>query len=180
MVVRPLAACLVVWTLSAAAAAAQTAPRIPRPVRSSTRWGLDLIHEGEHKSAAFRRLVEELGATDVVVYVQPAQQLPGVTEAVTEFVTATGPCRYLRIWIGVRAVRKRLISLLGHELQHALEIGRAPEVVDVATLEAFYRQNGEMSVDGYDTDAARRMGEVILRQLWSAPASLATPRVTRN
>ena len=102
--------------------------------------------EGRQKSASFRGLVDALQQTDVVVYVQPAEWLPGGTEAVTEFVATTGPARYLRIWIGIRAVRKRLIALLGHELQHALEIGRAPEVVDSATLEAFYRRSGDLSV----------------------------------
>jgi hypothetical protein len=165
---RLVSACLIVTCLSASAAAQQQQPTPPiaRQVRSSTRWGLDLIEEGRQNSASFRLLVDALHDTDIVVYVQPAQDLPGVTEAVTEFVAASGPARYLRIWMGVRTTRKRLIALLGHELQHALEIGRAREVVDITTLQAFYRKNGDRSVDGYDSEAARRIGDAILLELW--------------
>ncbi len=171
VVIRTTGACLVACCLSAAAHGQEARP-IPRQVRSTTRWGLDLVAEGRQKSASFRRIVDALQQTDVVVYVQPAEQLPGGTEAVTELIATTGPARYLRVWIGLRAVRKRLIALLGHELQHALEIGRAPEVVDSATLEAFYRKAGERSVGGYETQAAREVGDTVYDELWryrSAP-----------
>jgi hypothetical protein len=162
--VRLIAACLAVVCL---AAPALTQPRPhAEQVRSTTKWGLDLVEEGRKKSPSFRRLLESLRETDVVVYVEPVVQLPGVMEAATELVAAPGPVRYLRIFVAVRAMRKRLIALLGHELQHALEIGRAPHVQDVPTLEEFYRRAGDMSVDGYDSEAARRMAEVILRELW--------------
>lgn len=174
------AACLVALCLSAPAAAQAPGPPIAQQVRSSTRWGLELVREAGEKSESFRRLLDAITETDVVVYVEPAQQLPGVTEAVTEFITAAGPVRYVRIWMGVRNIRKRLIALLGHELQHALEIGRAREVIDTPTLEAFYRRNGDLSVDGYDTDAARRMGDTIFLELWSNQNVRATPRVTRD
>lgn len=172
---RLTAACLVALCLAAPAAA--QLPRHVAQVRSSTRWGIDLIEEGRQKSTSFRELLESLRETDVVVYVEPAHQLPGVMEAVTELVAAPGPVRYLRVSVGVRAIRKRLIALVGHELQHALEIGRARDVVDVRSLQAFYEKAGDMSVDGYDTEAARRVGHTILRELWghaetSAPTVL--------
>jgi hypothetical protein len=153
---------------------AQEPAALLHPVRSSTKWGLDLIAEGCEKSASFRRLVERLRQGDVIVYVQPARQLPGVMVGATELVGMGGPYRYLRVSITIQASRKRLIALLAHELQHAHEIARAPEVIDQVSLDAYYRAKGDLSVDGYDTPAARAMGDAVYAELWNvtAPGSL--------
>jgi len=132
----------------------------PKPVRSTMTWGLSLIAEGCQRSASFRALVERLRATNLIIYVEPAVQLPGVTIGITQLLGVNGEFRYLRVSIDANATRKELIALVGHELQHAVEIGGAPEVVDQATLQALFRRIGHESVDGYDTDAARAIGEV--------------------
>ncbi len=168
---RLICACIVTCCLCVPAGA-QDAPHSARQLRSTTKWGLDLLEEGCRKSSSFRRLAEALRETDLVVYVEPARQLPGVAVAVTEMIGRSGAVRYLRIWVGVQAIRKRVIAMVGHELQHALEIGRAPEVVDVVTLEAFYRRTGDVSVDGYDTQAARDAGDTIYAELFRPDGTL--------
>jgi hypothetical protein len=177
LAIRLIGLCLVACCLSTPVAAQAVGERIPQPVRSTTRWGLNLIQDGYRQSPSFRGLVEGISDTDVIVYVEPARELPGTMVAVTELIGKTDRARYLRIWVGIRAMRKRLIALLGHELQHVLEIGRAPQVVDQATLAAFYRKAGDISADGYDTQAARNMGDTVYDELWRRPqpAGSATP-----
>lgn len=150
----------------ASPAAAEDLFHNPKPVRSSTGWGEQLIAEGCLKSPSFRALVARLEQSNVIVYVQPAWSLRGVMAGMTELVGQQGDYRYIRISIALRAARKQLIAMIGHELQHAAEIAGAPDVVDAASLEAYYRRAGEPSVDGYDTKAARDMGDVVYDELW--------------
>jgi hypothetical protein len=139
------------------------------------RWGLSLIAEGCQASPSFRALVERLRSTNLIIYIEPAVQLPGVTIGITQLLGVNGEFRYLRVSVDAHATRKALIALVGHELQHAVEIGEAPEVVDQATLRAFFRRIGHESVDGYDTEAAHAIGARVWNELWDA----AVPRGRR-
>jgi hypothetical protein len=139
----------------------------PLPVRSNSPWGQALIAEGCDGSSSFRALVDQLRETHLIVYVEPVWKMSGVMAASTTFLGGPADFRYLRVSVDVRMTRKGQIAYLGHELQHAVEIANAPEVVDAATLEAYYRRVGEESVDGYDTPAAREMGLTVWNELWS-------------
>jgi hypothetical protein len=160
-----MTACLAAWA-NPSATAAQDPLVNPKPVRSTTKWGLELIAEGCQKSPSFRRLVDRLQQSNLIVYVEPVRELQGVMVGATEFAGVNGLFRYLRVSIGIRDTRKKLIALMGHELQHATEIGEAPEVVDTTSLQALYRRIGHESPDGYDTSAAREMGTAVLAELW--------------
>lgn len=168
-VARRLATATAVCLLAAAPCGrvwAQGVEPNPRPVRSTTRWGSDVIAEGCKKSPSFRALVERLKRQRLIVYVLPAHQLPGVAVGVTELLGVNADFRYLRVSIDVRKPRKNQVALLGHELQHAVEISEAPEVVDAASLALFYSRMGDQSVDGYDSPAARAIGNLVLDELW--------------
>lgn len=67
-----------------------------------------------------------------------------------------------------------LISLIGHELQHAAEVAAASEVVDDATLTALYRRIGDPSSHGWDTIAARAMGSVVADELAGSANAVVT------
>jgi len=150
---------------------ADQAPQPPRPVRSSTRWGIELIEDGVRRSAAFRTLVDRLFGTGVIVYVEPVTYLPPQTDAVTQFGGVAGPFRYLRVSLRARAERVRLIALLGHELQHVFEVSQSPAVVSVQSFEALYRRIGDTNEAGYDTSAARRAGDRVMTELMRSEAS---------
>ncbi len=138
-----------------------------KPVRSTTRWGEGLLAEGCKKSTSFRRLVQTLHRTAVIVYVEPVREMGGLMRASTSIAGVGGPFRYLRVSLGMAATRKKLIALIAHELQHATEIAAAPEVVDDATMAEYYRRIGDRNLDGYDTAAARDMGDVVWSELWT-------------
>jgi hypothetical protein len=86
-------------------------------------------------------------------------------------VTIAGNARYLRIVVNPHKPAIELIARIGHELQHALEVAEEPSIVDAKSLHAFYREHGiSMSIhsNGWDTEAARLVGEEIRRDLASA------------
>ncbi len=78
-----------------------------------------------------------------------------------------GDFRYLRIQIRNDLSRRESIALIGHELQHALEIADAQEVRDSGGLIRLYERIGhESSGDhAYDTEAAQDMGRIVRREL---------------
>jgi hypothetical protein len=53
-----------------------------------------------------------------------------------------------------------LVSVLGHELQHAVEIAAAPEVRDLATQRNFYLRTGYETRGGgyFESEAALEAG----------------------
>jgi hypothetical protein len=64
----------------------------------------------------------------------------------------------------------REISAIAHELQHAIEVAEAPDVVDGASMARLFRRIGYVNVQTarvvvYETDATRRVGERVLKEL---------------
>jgi hypothetical protein len=174
--------------IAGGSAAQETGPT-PAAVRSTSRWGLELIDDGCRRSPSFRELVTAISLARLVVYVERADRLDGEMIGATELLATTGGYRYVRVSIDFRASRKHLIAILGHELQHAREIGDDPSVVDQAGVEALYRRIGDLSVDGFDSQAARDMGRRVWAELWgetlpagraAVPAVPAAFPVTRN
>jgi hypothetical protein len=114
-------------------------------VRSSEAWILALINAGLARSATFRQLVDMLNESDVIVYIEAqvtreSRQIhrESLDAYLIHHVVDQGGYRYLRIGVGARGAKRRLIGVLAHELQHAVEITRAPEVRDDEKLENFF------------------------------------------
>ena len=61
----------------------------------------------------------------------------------------------------------QLVSVLGHELQHAMEVAADPEVRGAATLRRFYSRVGWEGIAGgrYETDAAQEAGRVVAKEV---------------
>src|SRR5690349_1433881 len=78
---------------------------------------------------------------------------------------ATG-FRYVRIQLALRGAPEDAIAVLGHELQHAVEVAEAIDVIDAGGLEKLYRRIGVRSgPQVYDTIAAQELGKVVRREL---------------
>ena len=59
-----------------------------------------------------------------------------------------------------------LIATFGHELQHALEVADAPEVVSLASFAAFCAQRGKPNKPGhFETQAAQQVAKRIRTEL---------------
>jgi len=89
--------------------------------------------------------------------------------------------RFLRITLDPNLQGTTVVEMIAHELQHALEIVRAPEVTDVDTLRALYQRigyqrerNGQR--DEWETTDAQRVAERVATELKEARKALLLAR----
>jgi hypothetical protein len=138
-----------------------------RHVRAVDRRVSTAIADGLRRSATFAELVLAIDRSDVIVYIETARGLP--SSLAGRMLIAAGPAgqRYLRIQISAAPRANELISLVGHELQHALEVAESPDVRDEKSLIALYQAigHGGRGQHRYDTIAARNAGRRVRMEL---------------
>ncbi len=144
-------------------------PRI-RPDESRA---VKLLIEGIRRSGTIRALVDRIEDSDVIVYVQMEPTLRKTQlGGMLTWVTATARFRYVRVSINPELGFDRAIAVLGHELQHAVEVANAPAIISASSLEAHYRKHGiamgQLHTSEWDTEAARVMGDDVRRELAGA------------
>jgi len=151
------------------------------PVRSHHTRIVRAIDEATLRSVTFRTLVDRLNRSDVIVYIESGRcPSPHVTSCVAVASTSAS-YRYLRVTIDTAHALDIITSQIAHELQHAVEIADAPEVVDGATLRIFYRRIGTPSADRgvYETASAVAVAARVSLEL-SAQTGTYDPRVTKE
>jgi hypothetical protein len=137
-----------------------------RRIRTTDHTVRKLLKRGYRQSPAFRALVTRLQRSDVYVYVEEVPRLSGALEGRTMILPKAHGHRYVRIQIALRGSSEDSVALLGHELQHAVEIADAAEVTDEQGMEALYKRIGVRGgAHIYDTIAAQEMGRRIRREL---------------
>lgn len=126
-----------------------------------------VLDDALRRSATIRRLVADLEASDVVVWIQLRDCGP-VRTACLRWMGASGGIRRLHISINPIWPEDERIVLLGHELQHAVEISRAPGVTDATTLFRLYESSGTNPLRRErqcETDAAIDVSRRVSREL---------------
>jgi hypothetical protein len=138
-----------------------------RRLRAATPRVLALITEGIRRSRTFAGLVADLHQTNVIVYVETSMGLPNDVAGRILFASAAGDQRYLRVQLRATMPRDTMISVIAHELRHALEVAGEHTVVTDKALEAFYRRVGDSphAGGGYDTEAARAAQRLVRSEL---------------
>jgi hypothetical protein len=119
---------------------------------------------GATHSPTFNELLNRLTKSDLIVYVRSVDRIPGGAAGQIFFVTSTATARYLRIDLDGRGSLVEIVSVLGHELQHAVEIAGAPRVRDSRAVATMYLRAGDPSA-WYDSVAARITGERVRDEL---------------
>jgi hypothetical protein len=113
-----------------------------------------LIEETAARSPIVRELIARLGGSDVIVYVEMTAS-PQIPRARTKLVTAGPGVRFLRIGINMAMSGLDFGPLLGHELQHAVEIAERDEVRDDHAVRRLFREIGRAGPrDSFETEAA--------------------------
>jgi hypothetical protein len=118
-----------------------------------------LMTDGYRRSETFRALVDEIHRSNAVVVVQYGQCGKGRFRSCVTDVAGDRRQRAIRIKIDTRTTDDRLMATVAHELAHALEILREPDVFSAETTLNLYRRIGmgkcrEGLSDACETDAA--------------------------
>ncbi|MBI3047765.1 MAG: hypothetical protein HYY76_05595 [Acidobacteria bacterium] len=155
-------------------------PDLPR-IRI-TEPGLRVLFEaGLHHSPTLRALTSRLEASDVVVYVQTdARGVMGYAGRLT-FLSVVGGLRYVVVRVTPLRSHVQQLAMIGHELQHAVEVAERPEIVDSSSLYREYMRIGYLNgLSGLgvavDTKEATEVGGRVTQELRDArltiPAAL--------
>jgi hypothetical protein len=130
------------------------------------------IEFGVKRSQTLADEFDLLQRSDVVAYVE-ASRVPysGVSGYVT-FISKTATCRYVRITLTPHLNLTQMAALLGHELQHVLEIAAHPEVIDPDSLAEMYERVGRRSHHerSYESAEAIEVGLRVQNELFGVSA----------
>ena len=123
-------------------------------------------------SPTVARMVADLQRTDLIVGIE-TEPFQRKTKGEARLLGATASTRLVRIRIRIPGAQTDLMAVLGHELQHALELAAAPEVRDEATLRAFYLRIGFARMLGgyYETEAALETGRRVAAEVGASRAA---------
>jgi hypothetical protein len=160
-----LSAFLVVGFLAATSAHAEThAPC----VRAADPGIHALLERGLARSHTFRRLYQRLGQSDLIIHLERGPH-PWLGAGFNQFVAQVGERRFVRITLNIAQIDDDAVALLGHELQHAVELAVEPDVDDHDEYERLYRRIGYRSCTRdsrcFDTVAAVAAGRLVLKEL---------------
>jgi hypothetical protein len=111
-------------------------------VRSSNHRIQETFAYALRRSPLFRDLVATLNQLDRVVYVE-AGRCPHSEERSCLQLMPTPGGKYLLVRIDSRRSDRTVIAQVAHELYHALEIAREPEVVDAESFKNLYERIGQ-------------------------------------
>ena len=129
-----------------------------------------LLEAGLAVSPTLHALVHRLDQSDVVVYIRFEEPRVGIDGSL-QFVSTAAGIRYLLIRVERLPRRSRQLALIGHELQHAVEVATAPHVVDQRTFVQEYERIGHarhhpgQQPRRFDTLAALATGERVFKEL---------------
>jgi hypothetical protein len=137
------------------------------------RWVLD---SALAYSPTVRQLVAQIDASDLIAYIQV---VPIASRTAHTVLMHGGESRrYVLIKIHQGHQLHRLIELLAHELQHAIEIMGDREVRDNNTLKRLYRRIGLSTVraNQFETQAAMSIERLVRREIVGKPGPLFARR----
>jgi hypothetical protein len=120
-----------------------------------------LMRQASERSHTFQGLVDIINASDGIIYVEE-----GICahrrRACFVNVTMAGTHRLLWVKVDTRGIDCDLMGLIGHELQHTVEVLADPHVTDFATMYTFYsREANPGGTFPFETIEATRTGQAV-------------------
>jgi len=120
-----------------------------------------LIQHAGEKSHTFQGLLDTINARDGLVYILPGKCGHGMHGCLAN-VTTAAPTRLLLVRVDPRGNDCELMGLIGHELQHAIEVLDDPQVTSFVEAYSFYRRAADAgSIPAFETRAAERIEEKV-------------------
>jgi hypothetical protein len=125
-----------------------------------------LLQDGFNRSSTFRRLMDRIRRSDVIVYVRTRPDMPPQAGGSLRFLGCSATDRFVLVSINEAHSWPTKIALLGHELQHVTEVADATDVRSADGLRALYRRIGvRVRADAYDSHAAQVTGQLVREEL---------------
>jgi hypothetical protein len=136
-------------------------------VRSSDPALTVLIGKAAQGSTTFGGLIASVQGTNGIVYVEPGTCGHGVRACLKMWMQASGPNRFVRIAIDRSPADRdiEVMSAIGHELQHAIEVLREPSITDGVTMFNFLRRVAPNDNNRFETTAAVNAGQAVYDEL---------------
>lgn len=129
-----------------------------------------LLAKGMDRSPTFRQLVRRIERSDVIVYIEARHDLRDGIGGSLRFLARSATHRFVRIQLNADYHNDTLIALLGHELQHAVEVAEHDEVQSADDLRAFYRRAGvRTGPNSFDSEQARHVGYLVRDEMFNKP-----------
>lgn len=146
---------------------ARTDPPFTR-LRPMQHDGARALAEGIAHSPTFRQLVERIEGSHVIVYIDLRPDMPSQRGGALRFLARSATDCFVKVQLNRAFTGRTLVALLGHELQHAVEVAEAGDIASAGDLRTLYRRVGERTgIDQFDTLAARRVGYTVRQELKS-------------
>jgi hypothetical protein len=101
-----------------------------------------LFEVGLAQSPTLDALVSELNTASILLFADCGMRMPARIGAQLNLLTSVGDTRYVRVTVDCTLQHRRQITLLAHEIQHALEIGGRPDILDEDDMESLYEEIG--------------------------------------
>jgi hypothetical protein len=129
-----------------------------------------VLKHGAARSETLRGLLSALEQSSALVFVDCNWDLPPALLGRSSLVSMVAGVRYVRVDMRCGIADVWLLPMLGHELQHAVEIGLSPDIVDEESMEAHYGDVGTESYRngadrGFETVAARVVERMVRAEL---------------
>ena len=108
----------------------------------------------------------------MIVHIEATRNLPSGIGGTTRFVASRGEYRYLRISLSVWLPPADRVAIVGHELQHALEVAQSL-AANAAEVRRWFETSGfrvRVSHDLFETNAALQIETKIRQELRARPA----------
>jgi hypothetical protein len=122
------------------------------------------VDDATRSSPTVGAMIAAIEQTDIIVYVD-VQTSPLSWRGGTQFIGASLSSRFVQVTINLSLPPADRAEVLGHELQHVLEIARAPAVRDAAGMKRLFGNIGWGHGDEFETAAARDVEETVHREI---------------
>lgn len=121
-------------------------------------------------SLTCHQLIDEIESSSTFVYLSRGQCFPGQGGSCLRFSAASPEARYLHVVLDRDLTGDYLLKVTAHELQHVVEVARAPHVVDGASFRLLFARigfflRGSGMREDWETEEAQRMASVVSKEV---------------
>ena len=121
-------------------------------------------------SLTCHRVIDEIESSSTIVYLLRGRCRSLQGGSCVRFAAASPVARWLHVVLDSNHRGQVLLSSTAHELQHVLEVVRAPQVVDVASFRSLYQRigffiHGSGMREEWETEEAQRIASVVSKEV---------------